>query len=247
MKYLAFIFFLFLSISALAQVEGVSISNNHVLKLHFSDTSMRLDKLYVILNGEEYKGNIESIDADSIVSIDVLRPADAQRLYSEKAANGAILIKTKTNRLTPIRCVVTIPNQSSPLIIVNNVICKCDISSINPEAILKMDILKATQAEAAIYGTSGRNGVVIITTIEYAKQQYQNKLSSFSTPYKNYLSIHKNDDSKLSYVLNGKLIGNDSKSISLLFDLPKSKITNVNVLKEFQGYEANLIVITSQK
>ncbi|WP_430813094.1 TonB family protein [Carboxylicivirga sp. RSCT41] len=50
---------------------------------------------YIILDGEEYDGSLEELDAEDIESISVLKDKSAQDLYGDKAEHGVIIIKTK--------------------------------------------------------------------------------------------------------------------------------------------------------
>jgi len=237
-----------ISVSALAQTKD-TVATRPILKINLSDTSMRLDKLYIILNGNEYKGNIESINADSISNVEVMKPTDAQRIYGTKAANGAILITVKEPPFV-IHCLATInlDHSKDPIYVVDDVITKFDLNTTNAESILKVEVLKDAKA-TAIYGSLGANGVIIITTKQFAIRQYQKKFSSFSSAYKKYLAVHKNDDSKVTYVLDGEVVKPGNKFIDTLFNLPSSKIQHVNMLgpKEFEGMTTHLVVITTKK
>jgi TonB-dependent SusC/RagA subfamily outer membrane receptor len=53
------------------------------------------NKLYII-DGMEYKGDINDIDVNDIRRIDVLKEASANALYGEKGKNGVVLITTKS-------------------------------------------------------------------------------------------------------------------------------------------------------
>jgi len=144
-------------------------------------------------------------------------------------------------------CICTPPDTTkSALYIIDGKIVKGKIDKINPNDILSISVLKSDSTTAK-YGSAGANGVILITTKGYATQQYRKKFSSFSKAYENYLKAHRNDDSELSYVINGEVMSRDSKLISLLFDLPKNNITYVNMLKEFQGHKTNLVIISTDK
>ena len=248
MRKLIVIFFLLISVSAFAQTKD-TVATRHVLKINLSDTSMRLNKLYIILNGNEYKGTIESINADSIIRVEVVKPTDAQKIYGAKAVNGAIMITMKETPFV-IHCLATInlDHSKDPIYVVDDVITKFDLNTTNAESILKVEVLKDAKA-TAIYGSSGANGVIIITTKQFAIRQYQKKLSAISEAYKKYLAAHKNDDSGLSYVIDGEVVKPGNKFIDTLFNLPSFKIQHVNMLgpKEFEGMTTHLVIITTKK
>ncbi|WP_299009005.1 TonB-dependent receptor [uncultured Tenacibaculum sp.] len=52
----------------------------------------------IILDGSPYNGNLNTISADQIESMSVLKDASSTALYGSRAANGVILINTKKGR-----------------------------------------------------------------------------------------------------------------------------------------------------
>ena len=75
----------------------------------------------------------------------------------------------------------------------------------HPSDILDVNVLKGKEGTEK-YGELGAHGVVVVTTKSYAIKSYQNKFSSLSNYYKNYLNKNKNDDLGLVYVLNGDVL-----------------------------------------
>ncbi|MBK3519635.1 M56 family metallopeptidase [Carboxylicivirga marina] len=53
------------------------------------------NKPYVILDGEEFSGSLDDLDANSIKSISVLKDKSATDLYGDKAEYGVIIIESK--------------------------------------------------------------------------------------------------------------------------------------------------------
>jgi len=53
----------------------------------------------IILDGTPYNGNINSISADQIQSMNVLKDASSTALYGSRGANGVILINTKKGKI----------------------------------------------------------------------------------------------------------------------------------------------------
>jgi TonB-dependent SusC/RagA subfamily outer membrane receptor len=70
-------------------------------------------------------------------------------------------VMVTTGKRIVIRGVNTINGSSDPLIIVDGAECQ-DLSTINPNDVKSVDILK--DSAAAIYGVRGANGVIVITT-----------------------------------------------------------------------------------
>ncbi len=77
--------------------------------------------------------------------------------YLEGRVAGVVVT---TDKRIVIRGVNTINGSSDPLIIVDGAECQ-DLSTINPNDVKSVDILK--DSAAAIYGVRGANGVIVIT------------------------------------------------------------------------------------
>ncbi len=69
-------------------------------------------------------------------------------------------VMVTTGKRIIIRGVNTVNGSSDPLIIVDGAECQ-DLSTINPNDVKSVDILK--DSAAAIYGVRGANGVIVIT------------------------------------------------------------------------------------
>ena len=70
-------------------------------------------------------------------------------------------VMVTTGKRIIIRGVNTVNGSSDPLIIVDGAECQ-DLSTINPNDVKSVDILK--DSAASIYGVRGANGVIVITT-----------------------------------------------------------------------------------
>jgi TonB-dependent SusC/RagA subfamily outer membrane receptor len=175
MKKLIVVFSLFLSVSAFAQKAD---SAKKELKINTSDTYGSASPL-VIIDGVKYKGNINSIPPNDIKSVEVLKDASAKTLYGEEAKNGVILITTKKAKAAGIKpgraVILTTDSASSPLYIIDgNNVTATTFKSINPDNIDNISVLKDASANS-LYGPAGKNGVVIVVTKAYKKQQEAKK------------------------------------------------------------------------
>src|ERR1700761_7247646 len=81
--------------------------------------------------------------------------------------------------------------------------------NVKPADVLTISILDSAETVAK-YGHNFKNGVTIITTRQYAAQQYQQKFSTLNKKYKDYLE-QKHNDSNLAYVLNNIILNMDKK------------------------------------
>lgn len=124
-----------------------------------------IDEVVVIGYGTQRKGDVTSAIA-SVKSEDftIGKIGDAADLIKGKVA-GLTIAKgsgdpnaTSTIRL---RGVISVNGSTTPLVLVDGV--EGDLNTVSPENIESIDVLKDASA-AAIYGTRGANGVILITT-----------------------------------------------------------------------------------
>ena len=124
-----------------------------------------IDEVVVIGYGTQRKGDVTSAIA-SVKSEDftIGKIGDAADLIKGKVAGLSIAKgsgdpnSTSTIRL---RGVISVNGSTTPLVLVDGV--EGDLSTVAPENIESIDVLKDASA-AAIYGTRGANGVILITT-----------------------------------------------------------------------------------
>ncbi|SDK38156.1 TonB-dependent outer membrane receptor, SusC/RagA subfamily, signature region [Pedobacter sp. ok626] len=88
------------SVDALAgRVAGVSVNGDPSgdLKVMIRGTNSLTgdNKPLIIVDGLPYNGDVGKLDANSIVSMDILKGSDASAIYGARGANGVIVIKTK--------------------------------------------------------------------------------------------------------------------------------------------------------
>jgi len=236
------------SVSAFAQVTDTTIKRKPIrIPLPYSEIAspQKFDKALIVIDGAIYQGSINSIDGSYVTGTRYLDSVAAVKIYGKQGANGAIILTTRY--AGKIRCLPSLKT-SDPLYVLDGIVYKGDINKINPESILNIVILKDDKAKA-LYSSAGLNGVIIITTKPFAILQYQKKFSSFSGTYKKYLAAHNNDDSRVTYVLDGEVVKPGNKFIDTLFNLPLSKIQHVNMLgpKEFEGMTTHMVIITTKK
>jgi len=124
-----------------------------------------LDEVVVVGYGTQRKGQltsaISSVKADDFVKGSI---ADVAQLITGKIA-GLGIVKPDANPLTKsqisLRGVTSLKAGAEPLVIIDGI--PGSLSSVAPMDIESIDVLKDGSA-AAIYGTRGSNGVILITT-----------------------------------------------------------------------------------
>lgn len=207
---------------------------------------------YQTLSRERATGSFSKIREDKISGRVV---TNLNQIFSGTTTG----IEVKSNGALVIRGKASIYGDSNPLVVVDGFPIDGQFSSINPNDVLSVDILKDASA-ASIYGSRAANGVIVVTT---KKAKSDNKLNvdinsfvrigekidlsyaldfasskshvEFDENYfefwKNKLGLPENSDRQVRYTL--------SESISNLFELKRGAITQ----QEYDRRRAELINI----
>ncbi|MDP3313125.1 SusC/RagA family TonB-linked outer membrane protein [Lutibacter sp.] len=149
------------------QTREVSVSKRNHIDIKLNESSQNLDEIVVIGYGtttkKEITGAVTTLKSDAFNKGVYNNPMG---LIQGKVAGLSI---TKPNGADPmagyqilLRGTNTLTSGQGPLIIIDGVI-GADLKNVNFQDIESFDVLKDGSA-AAIYGTRGSNGVIIITT-----------------------------------------------------------------------------------
>lgn len=145
------------------ETEEIPVNNQRIINLAMSPSATELDELVVIGYGtvkkEDVTGSVSVMDSKTI---DKLKPAKV-----EEALQGTMTGVNVTQQSGApgagldirIRGIGT-NGDASPLVIIDGY--EGDLNTLNPDDIETITVLK--DAQAAIYGTVGANGVILITT-----------------------------------------------------------------------------------
>lgn len=124
-----------------------------------------MDEVVVIGYGTQRKGDVTSaISSVKAEDFTVGKVGDAADLIKGKVAGLSIAKGSGDPNATStirLRGVISVNGSTTPLVLVDGV--EGDLSTVAPENIESIDVLKDASA-AAIYGTRGANGVILITT-----------------------------------------------------------------------------------
>lgn len=145
--------------------QEVEVIEGRTTSITLVEDSRTLEELVVVGYGtqrkEELTSAVSSVKSESFVQVTA---PDASGLIRGKIA-GLAVISPDANPLSSsqiiLRGVTTLSSDASPLVIIDGV--PGDFNSISPNDIEQIDVLKDGSA-AAIYGTRGTNGVILITT-----------------------------------------------------------------------------------
>lgn len=146
-------------------VEIVLDGQSTVHNVQLKEEARSMNEVVVVGYGTQRRGEITSAIA-SVKKEDFVKGSvtDAGQLIRGKVAGLAVITNdgnpTGTSQLN-LRGITTLNSGTSPLVIIDGV--PGTLTTVAPEDIESVDVLKDGSA-AAIYGTRGTNGVILITT-----------------------------------------------------------------------------------
>jgi len=145
--------------------QEIAVLNKSQINVALQDSKEELNEVVVVGYGTQKKSRVTSAIA-SVKEKDFTRGAinDASDLIKGKVAGLSINNGSGDPGSTPnitLRGFSTLKGGTGPLVLINGV--PGSIDTVSPNEIASIDVLKDASA-AAIYGTRGANGVILITT-----------------------------------------------------------------------------------
>lgn len=145
--------------------QEITVNGQTSCKVILKEDTKKLDEVIVIGYGtqrkEELTSSVMSVKAKDFIQTST---PDAATLIRGKVA-GLTVIQPDANPLSTsqimLRGVTTLKSSASTLVIIDGI--PGNLNDVSPNDIDQIDVLKDGSA-AAIYGTRGTNGVIIITT-----------------------------------------------------------------------------------
>lgn len=147
--------------------KEVSVIDTNMLTITLIATSNSLEQIVVVGYGTSRKGNL-STAVGSVKGEELLERPSAQNLLQGMAGKIAGVNinlnsgKPGGNPAIKIRGTGSINGSNTPLYVIDGIV-GADPTTIDPNIIQSVDVLKDASS-AAIYGSRGANGVVVITT-----------------------------------------------------------------------------------
>ena len=147
--------------------KSVSVGNRNVINVTLSVAASTLNDVVVVGYGtvkrKDLTGSVSSISAKDLKDIPLNSAEEAlagklagvQVTGSEGSPDAQVQIRVRGGG--------SITQDNSPLYVVDGIIVDNALSTLSPQDIQSIDVLKDASA-TAIYGARGANGVVIITT-----------------------------------------------------------------------------------
>jgi len=143
----------------------MNVAGKTSVNIELKATAANLNEVVVVGYGTQRKADLTSAVA-SVKAADFVKGSvrDAAQLIQGKVAGVAISTvsgnPTDTSQIM-LRGITTLASGSSPLVLIDGI--PGTLNTVAPENIESIDVLKDGSA-AAIYGTRGTNGVILITT-----------------------------------------------------------------------------------
>ncbi len=141
------------------------VNGRAVIDIQLESSEVGLNEVVVVGYGTQRKGDVTSAIA-SVKSENFVKGAvrDAAQLIQGKVAGLTVSTPSgnpTSNTQIQLRGITTLKAGTSPLILIDGI--PGSLNTVAPEDIESVDVLKDGSA-AAIYGTRGTNGVILITT-----------------------------------------------------------------------------------
>ena len=151
---------------------SIQINKEGAVTILLEEASKSLDEVVVVGYGTQRVTKVSgAISGVKAAAIEKLKPVRVEEAI--QGTSGVNVIQSGSPGAQPLILIRGIPSYSNngPLVVVDGVPqSQADLNSINPADIESINILKDA-ATAAIYGVSGGNGVIIVTTKAGRKNQ----------------------------------------------------------------------------
>jgi TonB-linked SusC/RagA family outer membrane protein len=220
---------LLFSYSGRDEVQYV-VTKQHAIKIEMNSTLNALQDVVVVGYGTQRKrdltGSVSSINTKDISSTPV---ADVGEAVEGKAAGVQVMAAGPpgTNVTFRIRGTGTI-NDADPLIVIDGVPTDAPLNNINPDDIASFDVLKDASA-AAIYGSRGANGVILITTKKGRNGIGQLSFNYF-TGWQSAAKVVQMLNASQFATLNNEMLTNGNQAVNPAFANPDSLGVGTNWL-----------------
>ncbi|MFK7970983.1 MAG: SusC/RagA family TonB-linked outer membrane protein, partial [Bacteroidia bacterium] len=147
--------------------QSITITDQKTLNVTLVEADFGVDEVVVVGYGTRKKshntGAITQVDGDAVAAIQANRVDDA---LAGKMAGVLIQNQSGEPGADPkiqIRAASSITGNSNPLIVVDGYPISGSLATVNPNDVESIEVLKDA-ASAAIYGSRGANGVILVTT-----------------------------------------------------------------------------------
>ncbi|SDD37899.1 TonB-linked outer membrane protein, SusC/RagA family [Mucilaginibacter pineti] len=210
--------------------QEVPVADKTILDVVLAANVKALNEVVVIGYGTQKKkdvtGAVTSVNIKEISSQPV--PDIGQAIEGRAAGVQALTSGSPGSNVTiRVRGVGTI-NNADPLLVIDGVPTDVPLNTINPDDVASFDVLKDASA-AAIYGSRGANGVVLITTKKGSAGASHLNINAFAGVQKATNMVKLLNASQFAQ-LNNELLANNNQSTNPAYADPKSLGAGTNWL-----------------
>jgi TonB-linked SusC/RagA family outer membrane protein len=147
------------------ETQEINVDNRTRINVILQEEAIALEEVVAIGYGVQRKGDVTSAVASvKAEDFNIGKIGDAAELVKGKIA-GLTITKgsgdPNAESTIRLRGVISLEGSSTPLVLIDGI--EGSLTTVAPENIISIDVLKDASA-AAIYGTRGANGVILITT-----------------------------------------------------------------------------------
>lgn len=145
--------------------KELAVGDSRTVHVKLSEDMLSIEEIVVVGYGTQKKGEVAS-SISTIKSENFVKSptTDAAQLIKGQVPGLSIITPdadpTATSQIS-LRGITTLKANASPLVLIDGI--PGDLNAVSPDDIGQIDVLKDGSA-AAIYGTRGTNGVILITT-----------------------------------------------------------------------------------
>ena len=171
--------------------QEISIGNRTQIDVTLSEDLEQLDEVVVVGYGTRKKshntGAIAQVGGEDIAAIQAVRVDDA---LAGKLSGVLIQNQSGEPGADPkiqVRAASSLSGDSGPLIVVDGYPISGSIATVNPNDIESLEVLKDA-ASAAIYGSRGANGVILVTTKKGTSGKPRFSYNAYVSTSKKYVS-----------------------------------------------------------
>ena len=176
--------------------QSITVGDQETINVVMTEDAALLDEVVVVGYGTRKKshltGAVAKVGGEDIAAVQTTRVDDALAgklpgvlIQNQDGAPGA-------DPKIQIRAASSISGDSSPLIVVDGYPISRSLATVNPNDIQSLEVLKDA-ASAAIYGSRGANGVILVTTKKgkSGKATFSyNAYTSFSSKYRDNILMN---------------------------------------------------------
>lgn len=165
------------------KTQEISVANQSVINVQLQDDLMGLDEVVVIGYGTARKkdltGSVSSIRLENSPAANIPNVNSLEAMKGKAAGlNIGNVTSAGGQPSLEVRGQNSLSAGNTPLLVVDGLIYEGSFSTINPNDIASIDILKDASA-AAVYGSRAANGVVIISTKRGKSEKPQVNVSTY--------------------------------------------------------------------